>query len=122
MSIPGSVSDCQLARRVSEELYNDSRSLAAPSGIQRREGTEKSGSEEPLQPMPLPSSSGKAKEESLDGMLKSESSFFGDASGEIPRPYGISELHCELPNRGLLECKESHARCSGSRKSKQPNR
>ena len=40
---------------------------------------------------------------------KSET-FFGDASGKIPRPYGISELDCELPNRGLPEGKESHTR------------
>ena len=41
---------------------------------------------------------------------KSESSFFGDASGKIPRPYGSSELDCELPNRGLLEGEETHTR------------
>ena len=40
----------------------------------------------------------------------SELSFLGDASGEIPWPYGISELDCKLPNRGLLEGEESHAR------------
>ena len=34
--------------------------------IQRREGIEKSGNEKPLQPMPLPCLSGKAKEKSLD--------------------------------------------------------
>ena len=38
MSIPGNVFDCQLARRVPEELHNVSRHLALPSGIQRREG------------------------------------------------------------------------------------
>ena len=53
MSIPGNVFDCQLARRVPEELHNDSINLATPSGIQGREGIEKSGSEEPLQPIPL---------------------------------------------------------------------
>ena len=41
MSIPGSVYDCQPARQVREESYNDSRNLAASSGIQRREGIEK---------------------------------------------------------------------------------
>ena len=66
MSIPGSVFDCQPARRVPEESYNDSRNLAASSGIQRREGIEKSGSEEPLQPLHLPCFSGKAEEKSLD--------------------------------------------------------
>ena len=54
MSIPGNVFDCQSARRVPEELHNDSRNLATPLGIQRREGFEKSGSEESLQPIPLP--------------------------------------------------------------------
>ena len=37
----------------------------------------------------------------------SELSFLGDASGKIPRPYGISGLDCKLPNRGLLEGGES---------------
>ena len=50
--IPENVFDCQSARRVPEESYNDSRNSAASWGIQRREGIEKSGSEEPLQPMP----------------------------------------------------------------------
>ena len=54
MSIPGNVFDCQSARRVPEELHDDSRNLATPLGIQRREGFEKSGSEESLQPIPLP--------------------------------------------------------------------
>ena len=62
MSIPGSVFDCQPSRRVPEESCNDSRNLAASSGIQRREGIEKSGSEEKLQPMHLPCFSGKANE------------------------------------------------------------
>ena len=65
MSIPGSVSDFQPGRRVPEELYNDSRNLAASSGIQRRR-IEKSGSEEPWQPMLLPCFSRKAEEKSLD--------------------------------------------------------
>ena len=64
MGIPGSAFDCQPARRVPEESYKDSRNLAAPSGIQRREGIEKSGSEEPLQPMPLPCFSGKLRKKS----------------------------------------------------------
>ena len=29
--------------------------------------------------------------------------------GKFTRPYGISELDCELPSRGLLEGEESHA-------------
>ena len=44
MSIPGSVFDCQPARQVPEELHDDVRNLAAASsGIQRREGIEKVG-------------------------------------------------------------------------------
>ena len=66
MSIPGDVFDCQPARRVPEELHNDSRNLATPLGIQRREGIEKSGSEESLQSIPLPCLSTRAKEKSLD--------------------------------------------------------
>ena len=66
MSIPGSVFDCQLARRVLEELPNDSRKLATPSEIQRREGIEKRGSAEPLQSIPLPCSSVGAREKCLD--------------------------------------------------------
>ena len=66
MSIPGSVFDCQPARRVPEELHNDSRNLAASSGIQRREEIKKSGSEEPLQTIHLPCFSGNAKERSPD--------------------------------------------------------
>ena len=129
MSIPGSVFDGQPARRVPEESYNGSSNSATPSGIQTKEGIEKSGSEEPLQPMPSPSFAGKTKDNNLDDRNcvksmahqchgyrdfyskwhdKSESSFLGDASGKIPRPHGISELDSELPNRGLLEDKESH--------------
>ena len=33
MSIPGNVFDCQHVRRYSDELYNDSRKMATPSGI-----------------------------------------------------------------------------------------
>ena len=63
-SIPGNVLNCQPARRVPEELHNDSRHLVIPSGIQRREGIEKSGSEEPLQSTPLPCFSVRAREKS----------------------------------------------------------
>ena len=62
MIIPGSVFDCQPARRVPEELNNDSINLA----ILRTEGIERSGSEEPLQSMHSPCFSGKVKEKSLD--------------------------------------------------------
>ena len=62
VAFPGSVSDCQPARRVPEESHNDSRNLAASSGIQRREGIEKSGTEEPLQPILLPCFAVRVKE------------------------------------------------------------
>ena len=62
VSIPGNVFDCQPAQRAPEELHNDSRNLATPSGIQRREGIEKSGSEEPFQSIPLPCFSVRARE------------------------------------------------------------
>ena len=48
MSVTGSDFECQPARRVLGESYNDSRNLAASSGFQRRDGIEKSGSEELL--------------------------------------------------------------------------
>ena len=48
------------------ELHNDSRNLAASSGIQRREGIEKSWSEETLQPLFLLCFSGKIKENRQD--------------------------------------------------------
>ena len=66
ISIPGNVFDCQLARRVLEELQHNSRNLATPSGIQRREGIEKSVSEEPLQSIPLPCFSVRSREKSPD--------------------------------------------------------
>ena len=110
MTILRSVFNGQLARRVLE-----ARNLAASSGIQRREGIEKSGSEEPLQAMPLLCFSVKAKEKvwtteivsspwftmpQVSGLVlkskwhdESESSFLKDASGKFHRPYGISELY-----------------------------
>ena len=65
MSIPGSVFDCQLARRVPEELHNDSRNLATSSAILRSEGIERGGCEEPLQSILLPCLSVRARK-SLD--------------------------------------------------------
>ena len=66
LSIPGNVFDCQPARRVPEELHNDTRNLATTSGIQRREGIEKNGGEEPLQPIHLTLLFGTGKGKSLD--------------------------------------------------------
>ena len=104
--------DCQLARRVPEEFFGDSRSLSASSGIQRREGIEKSvevknhcnqclhlAFREKLR------KSGRQKLYQVYGLPcrgyrdlyskwhdKSEPYFLGDASGKILRPYGVSEL------------------------------
>ena len=100
MSIPGSVFDCQPARRVRKELHNDSRNLTTPSGIQRREGIEKSGSEEPLQSIPLPCFSGRAEEKSLDDRNCLESMAHNAAgtgtctqSGMTIPSYPSSEMH-----------------------------
>ena len=88
------------ARRVPEELYNDSRNLAVSSGTQRREGIEKSGSEEPLQPIPLPCLLGKAKEKRPDDIncLKSLAHYAAGIgtcteSGMINPSYLSSEMH-----------------------------
>ena len=66
MSIRGHVFDCQHARRDPDELYNYSRNLATPSGILRKEGIDNSGSEEPLQSIPLPCFSVRARRKSPD--------------------------------------------------------
>ena len=53
MSILGNVFDCQHAQRDRDELHNYSRNLATLLAMLRLEGTEKSGSEEPLQSIPI---------------------------------------------------------------------
>ena len=104
LSISGNVFDYQSVRPVPEESHNDSRNLATPSGIQKREGIEKSGSEEPLQTIPLPCFSVRAKEKKSRWKKlsyvynqpcrvywdlhskwhdNSELSFLGDASGKF---------------------------------------
>ena len=62
MSVPGNGFDCQSAGRDPDELHNTSNSLATSSGPLRREGIEKSGSEEPLQSIPLPFFQERARE------------------------------------------------------------
>ena len=99
-SIPGNVLNCPPARRVSEELHNDSRNLVIPSGIQRREGIEKSGSEEPLQSTPLPCFSARAMEKSPDDRnclvsMTNHAAGFGTCtqSGMTIPSYPSSEMH-----------------------------
>ena len=107
MSIPGNVFDRQPARRVPEELHNDSRNLATSSGIQRREGIEKSGSEEPLQPKPLPCFSGRAREKKLDDrnrLMSMTNSAAGigtcTQSGMTIPSFPSSEMHlCRFPDQ-----------------------
>ena len=62
MSIFGNVFARQHARRDPDEVQNDSRHLSTSLAILRREGIDKSGSEEPLQSILLPCFSRKAKE------------------------------------------------------------
>ena len=105
VSIPGDAIDCQPARRDLDELHDTSKNLETSLGILRKEGMEKSGSEEPLQSMFLPCFQERAREKGLDdrncfmsmtnhatgiGTLyskwlnNSELTFLGDASGKIP--------------------------------------
>ena len=100
MSIPKSVFDCQPARRVPEESHNDSRNLATSSGIQRREGIEKSGNEKPLQPTPLPCFSVGARTKSPDDRNCPESVTHHAAGSGTCTPSGMtipsspsSEMH-----------------------------
>ena len=62
LSIPRYVFDRQHARRDPDELHNYSRKLAISLAILRKEGTENSGSEEPLQSIPLPCFFSKSEE------------------------------------------------------------
>ena len=62
MSVPGNVFDCQNARLGPDELHNDSKKLAISSAFLRTEGIEKSEIEEPLQSIPLPCFSVRARE------------------------------------------------------------
>ena len=120
MSIPGNVLDRPHAQRYSDELHNYSRNLATILGILRTEGIEKIVSEEPLQSLPLPCFSVRARRTRLDDkqvlclwltmpwvfglVLKwhdnSELSPLGDAS-VIPWPNKISEPDREAPSRSL---------------------
>ena len=61
MSVPGDAIDCQPARRDLDELHDTSKNLETSLGILRKEGMEKSGSEEPLQSMLSPCFPGESK-------------------------------------------------------------
>ena len=125
------------------EVHIDSRNLATPSGIQRRDGIEKSGSEEPLQSMPLPFFSVRAREKSPDDSnclmsMKNHSVGVGTCtqSGMTIPSYLSSEMHLgKFPDHTEFQswivnfrtevcskAKNPRSLCSGSRKSKQPNR
>ena len=134
MSILGTDFGCQPARRDLNDLHNNSNNLAASQGFLRREGIEKSVSEESLQSISLPCIQGRAGQRKSRRWKLSyvydklpcfgywhlyskrhdnaELSFLGDVSGKIPWPHGISELDFEVPNRSLLEGEESHARAT----------
>ena len=99
--ISGSVFDCQLARRVPQEFFSDSRSLSASSGIQRREGIEKSGSEEPLQPVPSSCISGKAQEVWTTEIVSSLRLTMPRVSGLVLE---VSPLHPVMKFKDYRDC------------------
>ena len=66
MSIPGNVFVRQHAQRDSDKLHNHSRNWALSLAILRTKGIEKSVSEEPLQSIPLPCFSARARKKGLD--------------------------------------------------------
>ena len=113
-----------------EELYNDSRNLATPSGIQRREGIEKSGSEEPLPPMPPTCFSGKRKGKSLDdrNCLKSvthHAASIGTCTqcGMIIPSHPSSEMHLgKCPNHTEFQSWIVNFRTAVCSKAKNPKR
>ena len=66
MSIPGTVFDCQRARRNPDELHDDSSNFATSSAILKTEGIEKREIEEPLQTLPSPCFWVRARQKSPD--------------------------------------------------------
>ena len=130
MSIPGSVFDCQLARHVPGESYNDSRNLAASSGLQRREGIEKSVREKRLQPMLLPCFSRRAMEKSLDdrNCLKSMAhhapGFWTCTQSGMINPSGpSSEMHLGIfPDHTEFQCWIANFRMEVCSEAKNPTR
>ena len=102
ISILGNVLDCQHARRNPDELHNDSRNVATSSAILSTEGIEKSESEEPLQTIPLPCFSVRAREKSPDDRtclmsMTDHAAGIGTCtqSGMTIPSYPSSELHLE---------------------------
>ena len=120
MSISGDVSDWQPARCDLDEIRNNSKNLKKSSGDLKKEGIEKRGGEEPLQSILLPCFQGKAStygQERLSHVYDKQCREYWDLYSKwrrciwkIPRPHGVSELDCELPNRSLVESEEPHAR------------
>ena len=126
---PKSVFDCQPARLIPEEFFNDSRSLAASSGIQRREELRKVGVRNhgnqylylafqwEQGEKVLTTNKSYAHDQPCRGYWdsyskhdNSELSHLGDASAKNPWPNGISKLDREFPSWSLRESEESRAR------------
>ena len=143
MSIPGNVLDFQPARRDPDEMHNTSKNLATSSGILRKEGIEKNGSEEPLQSIPLPCFQERAMEKSLDDRncimsMTNYATGIGTCtqSGMTIPSYPSSEMHLEnspdhtelqswivnFRTEVCLKAKKPCSHYSGSRKSKWQNR
>ena len=101
LSVLGDAFDCQPARRDPDDLHNDQRNLATSSGVLRREGIEKSRSEEPLQSIPLPCFHGRARQKSPYGGNRemSMTSYYAagigtcSQSGMTIPSYPSSEMH-----------------------------
>ena len=140
MSIPRSVFDCQPARRVSEEIHNNSRNSAASSGIQRREGIEQSGCEKSIATNTFTLLFGKSKREKrscLKSVTNHAAGIGTCTQSDMTIPsYPSSEMHLgkvpdhtkyqsRIANFRTKVCSKAknptHASCSGSRRSKQPN-
>ena len=115
--IPGKVSDCQSARRVPEELHMIQEIWQHHRVFIEEKEIDKSGSEKPLQPIPLPCFSGKAKENVwTTAIVLSLWLTMPRVLGLVPS-YPSSEMHLgKLPDHtefqswGLLEGEESHTR------------
>ena len=89
--------DCQHARRVPEELHNDSRNWQHHRGFREEKEVRKGGSEEPLQSLPLRCFSVGAREKGLDDRNCHHAAGIGTCtqSGMINPSYLSSEMHLQ---------------------------